>query len=101
MSGFIQVSNPISGEVGAAATVMINPCNNQSAMFQTPSAGRWVLQHNMTDNRMNYGVWFQTPSAGRWVLQQDPIMAGYCQESEEVFQTPSAGRWVLQHGFFE
>ncbi len=38
---------------------------------------------------------FQTPSAGRWVLQRKT--AEFVVRHETVFQTPSAGRWVLQH----
>ncbi len=39
------VSNPISGEVGAAASASTRrPPTSSSASFQTPSAGRWVLQ---------------------------------------------------------
>ena len=40
------VSNPISGEVGAAAAVKAEERKKRElAKFQTPSAGRWVLQH--------------------------------------------------------
>ncbi len=39
-----EVSNPISGEVGAAAE-KIEIAAALFAKFQTPSAGRWVLQH--------------------------------------------------------
>ncbi len=39
----VQVSNPISGEVGAAAFVDGTP-EEEEFVFQTPSAGRWVLQ---------------------------------------------------------
>ncbi len=38
------VSNPISGEVGAAATGVSVVAWLQGPAFQTPSAGRWVLQ---------------------------------------------------------
>ncbi len=40
---YTPVSNPISGEVGAAASVMFLRSSHW-ASFQTPSAGRWVLQ---------------------------------------------------------
>ena len=62
--------------------------------FQTPSAGRWVLQLSKIEIATQDSNGFQTPSAGRWVLQHD-----VCVRKEEVvyeFQTPSAGRWVLQ-----
>ncbi len=39
-----QVSNPISGEVGAAATEQLQLLRAYDSQFQTPSAGRWVLQ---------------------------------------------------------
>ncbi len=38
------VSNPISGEVGAAATVKPVSTYGSILAFQTPSAVRWVLQ---------------------------------------------------------
>ncbi len=38
------VSNPISGEVGAAARAKVAVCVELWKEFQTPSAGRWVLQ---------------------------------------------------------
>ncbi len=40
----ILVSNPISGEVGAAALVHLTMWHSDNTTFQTPSAGRWVLQ---------------------------------------------------------
>ncbi len=43
--GPYRVSNPISGEVGAAASE-IETFLNELGVFQTPSAGRWVLQRN-------------------------------------------------------
>ena len=42
----IIVSNPISGEVGAAACQNDADRDNQNK-FQTPSAGRWVLQRGL------------------------------------------------------
>ena len=89
------VSNPISGEVGAAArrncwTVV------RLDRFQTPSAGRWVLQpHPVRSVQVERLCLFQTPSAGRWVLQQSKLNV-FGNLLAEVFQTPSAGRWVLQ-----
>ncbi len=65
------VSNPISGEVGAAA---------EKSPFESA-----------------VGQMFQTPSAGRWVLQRE-ISAKAAAEADAKFQTPSAGRWVLQRG---
>ncbi len=49
------VSNPISGEVGAAATLLISLVTLGIPLFQTPSAGRWVLQRD-------YGVGLLPPS---------------------------------------
>ncbi len=43
LAGHWHVSNPISGEVGAAAG-LTPPAVSSTASFQTPSAGRWVLQ---------------------------------------------------------
>ncbi len=87
------VSNPISGEVGAAADVSYEIHTLPWTRFQTPSAGRWVLQLGVI-------VWggiaasFQTPSAGRWVLQHSACLWATVELMQ--FQTPSAGRWVLQ-----
>ena len=64
-----QVSNPISGEVGAAAAAVMTAADAVNKMFQTPSAGRWVLQPEVADEVEGLGIQFQTPSAGRWVLQ--------------------------------
>ncbi len=41
------VSNPISGEVGAAAALPQHPPRSHQPSFQTPSAGRWVLQPSL------------------------------------------------------
>ncbi len=113
--------------------------------FQTPSAGRWVLQHFevkgglpsvalcFKPHQRGGGccsgdvyirasiakLLFQTPSAGRWVLQRKIVVmkSGVMVVSNPIsgevgaaalsvplwlvsvlstFQTPSAGRWVLQ-----
>ncbi len=114
------VSNPISGEVGAAVSsrsptyastrpsfkphqrgggcCSTTPRSNMNATttkFQTPSAGRWVLQHRPRGGAHPARGRFQTPSAGRWVLQLDTRAAqGFLNWGR--FQTPSAGRWVLQ-----
>ncbi len=91
-----RVSNPISGGVGAAAVEFYHG-DQFTWMFQTPSAGRWVLQLSLAFIGTLAVVLFQTPSAGRWVLQQDVIAMN---PSSREFQTPSAGRWVLQLGAF-
>ncbi len=113
------VSNPISGEVGAAAFGCNRLALARRNTFQTPSAGRWVLQRAIAkkiwadarevSNPISgevgaaallladptyQGYLFQTPSAGRWVLQRWHYKDQ--QEYWRVFQTPSAGRWVLQ-----
>ncbi len=89
--------------------------------FQTPSAGRWVLQQDRKKSAERDACRFQTPSAGRWVLQLLAAKTtrqarqirfkphqrggGCCSASKPTksrngrrFQTPSAGRWVLQPG---
>ncbi len=97
-------------------------CSMLSGRFQTPSAGRWVLQLDRRYQAFTGQVVFQTPSAGRWVLQPTNVTTGSRSLlpvsnpiSGEVgaatpgrsarpsatlpsFQTPSAGRWVLQQG---
>ena len=115
----VTVSNPISGEVGAAAGMAFAWGQGDLGMFQTPSAGRWVLQQRdlpqrswhylrfkphqrgggccSRDSMTFLSVWwqeFQTPSAGRWVLQLSKIEIA--TQDSNGFQTPSAGRWVLQ-----
>ncbi len=66
------VSNPISGEVGAAACQADCCLWDYEALFQTPSAGRWVLQPLFQIELIVLLTEFQTPSAGRWVLQRTP-----------------------------
>ncbi len=91
----VRVSNPISGEVGAAASDEVDSRDMLLREFQTPSAGRWVLQQFYAVKR-GQNVWeFQTPSAGRWVLQPVVVRDELWKAGAE-FQTPSAGRWVLQ-----
>ncbi len=63
------VSNPISGEVGAAAGSIVQMVAATDG-FQTPSAGRWVLQLDTQFQLLLLLLEFQTPSAGRWVLQR-------------------------------
>ena len=72
--GNLPVSNPISGEVGAAAAgrKVIGFGKGTAEGFQTPSAGRWVLQPIICEVN-NLLTEFQTPSAGRWVLQRDVV----------------------------
>ncbi len=89
-----RVSNPISGEVGAAAWETLGNAIKGQMKFQTPSAGRWVLQPAASLWCRRRRPTFQTPSAGRWVLQPDIVAQKV--EVTRKFQTPSAGRWVLQ-----
>ncbi len=62
--------------------------------FQTPSAGKWVLQLQLRSRGLAGRRWFQTPSAGKWVLQPEHFNALVTHLA--MFQTPSAGRWLLQ-----
>ncbi len=89
------VSNPISGEVGAAAMdnngLTINVADVSNPISGEVGAAAEDLRY--------WPVWsvrgFQTPSAGRWVLQLCGLASpGY--DNPRPFQTPSAGRWVLQ-----
>ncbi len=89
----LHVSNPISGEVGAAAAPVLLAVFCRELAFQTPSAGRWVLQQLAFWSSSSAWLTFQTPSAGRWVLQHLFTEMSRCPSK---FQTPSAGRWVLQ-----
>ena len=117
------VSNPISGEVGAAAPRYLEGHFRSPCRFQTPSAGRWVLQHALRLPTIHSRIQFQTPSAGRWVLQHahfvwqhrphlrvsNPISGevgaaagtrrSQTRSGAAMFQTPSAGRRVLQLAF--
>ncbi len=58
----LTVSNPISGEVGAAAPLLNHPVYNNWRKFQTPSAGRWVLQQV-----------HQQAATDSWPLVSNPI----------------------------
>ncbi len=114
------VSNPISGEVGAAAACSIVELHYATlASFQTPSAGRWVLQRARRIFRMMSGTPVSNPISGEVgaatgvhrglpprSLVSNPISGevGAATKKEVIgkynsacmFQTPSAGRWVLQ-----
>ncbi len=62
--------------------------------FQTPSAGRWVLQRWLRDSSEHSSSAVSNPISG-----EVGAAAGAGLETEswqEEFQTPSAGRWVLQ-----
>ena len=90
------VSNPISGEVGAAARLSGFP-SAQTAGFKPHQRGGGCCSSRSTKDSTLGSGWFQTPSAGRWVLQLQTfvrLIVGFV-----TFQTPSAGRWVLQPSF--
>ncbi len=57
------VSNPISGEVGAAASRLATTLRTLST-FQTPSAGRWVLQLLLRLAIANLNVKVSNPISG-------------------------------------
>ncbi len=89
------VSNPISGEVGAAAGPHMLPLITTCPMFQTPSAGRWVLQPTL------FRVVFWRSRQSFKPHQRGGGCCSFLEDCIEVnfdlvFQTPSAGRWVLQ-----
>ncbi len=114
------VSNPISGEVGAAAQLKNKPENLDNLVFQTPSAGRWVLQHpakrvavlgedSFKPHQRGGGCCSRMISSGRQMSSttvSNPISGEVCAAAAAfawallgwscMFQTPSAGRWVLQ-----
>ncbi len=90
-----RVSNPISGEVGAAAFGIWNMRSGSRPSFKPHQRGSGCCSAEKTSFLANRLCSFQTPSAGRWVLQPGfPSPSTVCG----LFQTPSAGRWVLQHG---
>ncbi len=115
----IRVSNPISGEVGAAARkVQVNSLHG-GARFQTPSAGRWVLQRHRQQARGCELREVANPISGevgaaaasgsdsvrsfRRCFKPHQRGGGCCsvvcvkfRGNLFQFQTPSAGRWVLQ-----
>ncbi len=113
------VSNPISGEVGAAAVKKADNTLTAKEKFQTPSAGRWVLQHTSATPSGLLSARFKPHqrgggccsgpclrrSPGRSACFKPHQRGGGCCSAEEfmlnrkikaLFQTPSAGRWVLQ-----
>ncbi len=57
------VSNPISGEVGAAAIHGSCP-GHRGCWFQTPSAGRWVLQRAAMHFYNTHQVYVSNPISG-------------------------------------
>ncbi len=64
--------------------------------FQTPSAGRWVLQHTFQIGCAKTTKRFKPHQGGGGCCSfglSFPLIVTYTQ-----FQTPSAGRWVLQLG---
>ncbi len=101
-------------EVGLLVTIVASVC------FKPHQRGGGCCSNQVDNLRMVIGKRFQTPSAGRWVLQQsteiinaitttfvsNPISGevGAAAGAKVpvflthggVFQTPSAGRWVLQ-----
>ncbi len=114
------VSNPISGEVGAAASFELQ-ITGPVETFQTPSAGRWVLQPaGLVVEGGGVRVGFKPHQRGggccslgdSWERYQGPDEVSNPISGEVgaaavhykwlinyrvgMFQTPSAGRWVLQ-----
>ncbi len=117
----IDVSNPISGEVGAAAGVPALMRDLAKLKFQTPSAGRWVLQPAAKKVVVRAeGAGFKPhqrgggccsprsptpPSRATPSFKPHQRGGGCCSKTNDLavmrgvwFQTPSAGRWVLQLG---
>ena len=114
------VSNPISGEVGAAAFPLTLTLTLSDEPFQTPSAGRWVLQpaaakkeqwnmiivSNPISGEVGAAALVQSALRRRPSKVSNPISGevGAAARSQvtwqvigmALFQTPSAGRWVLQ-----
>ncbi len=113
------VSNPISGEVGAAALRLAAENRRLKHSFKPHQRGGGCCSFAMRSLPLARTRSFQTPSAGRWVLQHqkftkldflrqpvsNPISgevgaAATCLRTvsgaARLFQTPSAGRWVLQ-----
>ncbi len=85
-----------SGEVGAATTS--GPGTRaRSSPFQTPSAGRWVLQQIGTVDAMKaMGACFKPHQRGGGCCNDRLLAPAEDEEDGREFQTPSAGRWVLQ-----
>ncbi len=90
----LPVSNPISGEVGAAARRLAGYTMNFRGCFKPHQRGGGCCSKYTLPFHQVAPLEFQTPSAGRWVLQQ--FFHGNQFSWMDKFQTPSAGRWVLQ-----
>ena len=88
------VSNPISGEVGAAASTRVSGCTERRLAVSNPISGEVGAAAPEIFAAYSKETVFQTPSAGRWVLQRRRIHV--TTKATSTFQTPSAGRWVLQ-----
>ncbi len=87
------VSNPISGEVGAAAKKHIRP-GSLTVSFQTPSAGRWVLQRRLHSHGYHRVRGVSNPISGE--VGAEALVMIIENLALAWFQTPSAGRWVLK-----
>ncbi len=94
---FPSVSNPISGEVGAAAGLSTSRTSSSFFWFQTPSAGRWVLQPMALFKDIVDPAVVSNPISGE-VGAAAELAVEIVMEHEDLFQTPSAGRLVLQRG---
>ncbi len=92
-----QVSNPISGEVGAAAQGRNRSRGRDHHRFKPHQRGGGCCSGGIPTIAFFTDSEFQTPSAGRWVLQQVRLRGA--DDRVLQFQTPSAGRWVLQHEY--
>ncbi len=94
LQGGHAVSNPISGEVGAAAHRHHPGERHDHPEFQTPSAGRWVLQPPLRASHRDLHGRFKPHQRGGGCCSTRSQL--FALRSQSWFQTPSAGRWVLQ-----
>ncbi len=68
---------------------------SESCLFQTPSAGRWVLQPAVKKELNAFVCDVSNPISGEVGAAASSTVTGW-QTTARKFQTPSAGRWVLQ-----
>ncbi len=71
------VSNPISGEVGAAAALQ-SLQKPLTCSFKPHQRGGGCCSPQKNNSERPYGQGFQTPSAGRWVLQLLVVLRRHC-----------------------
>ncbi len=94
------VSNPISGEVGAAASPEAEVAERIAYRFQTPSAGRWVLQRSMRQRRNSASQSFKPHQRGGGCCSTLLVLVVAAQE-EPSFKPHQRGGGCCSPGYIK